>query len=235
MIIEALYPELCCLYGDMANIRYLAKCLPDAQIINTDFTDKPYFVDNDVDMVYIGSMSELTAEKVIQKLSPYKDRIKQLIANDVTILVTGNAMSVLGEKIITDGKESPALGLYPFYTKRTMNSRHNSMFYGEFEDIEIVGYKSQFDFYYGIENYDFIKVGAVVGNNPDDKFEGLRDHRLFATSLIGPFLVLNPLFTKKMLSYMGSSAPLAFESEVMEAYEYRLRELKQDGAQLIMH
>ena len=33
MKIEVLYYEVCCLYGDMSNIRYLKKCLPDAEYI----------------------------------------------------------------------------------------------------------------------------------------------------------------------------------------------------------
>ena len=33
MKIEVLFPEVCNLFGDISNIKYLKKCIPDAQII----------------------------------------------------------------------------------------------------------------------------------------------------------------------------------------------------------
>ena len=36
MKIEMLYPEVCNLFGDISNIKYLKKCLPDAEIIKTE-------------------------------------------------------------------------------------------------------------------------------------------------------------------------------------------------------
>lgn len=235
MIIEALYPEICCLYGDMANIRYLSQCLPDAEIKMTPFTETPYFADNDVDMLYLGSMSELTVSKVLQKLMPLKNRLAEIIKSGTVVLFTGNAMSILGEKIICDDGEIPALGLYPHYTKRFMNDRHNSMFYGTYNGYETVGCKSQFDFYYNVKGLPFMKVGGGVGNNPDDEFEGFKDNHLFATSLLGPLLILNPRFTRELLALLGTDAAPAFEKEATEAFEFRLKELKTEGAQLIMH
>ena len=58
MRVEVLFPEFCNLFGDTGNIRFLKASAPDMEIINTDNCSVPYFVDNDVDMIYIGSMSE---------------------------------------------------------------------------------------------------------------------------------------------------------------------------------
>ena len=41
MKIEILYPELCNLNGDMGNIRYLKKCVPEIEILET--TIRRYF------------------------------------------------------------------------------------------------------------------------------------------------------------------------------------------------
>ena len=79
MIVEILFNEVCNLYGDGQNVTYLQATLPDAQFIFTALTDQPYFSDNRPDMIYIGSMSEATQRRVIEKLLPLKDRIHELV------------------------------------------------------------------------------------------------------------------------------------------------------------
>ena len=44
MKIEVLFPELCNLNGDISNIKYLQKCMPEAEIIETAIEEKPAFV-----------------------------------------------------------------------------------------------------------------------------------------------------------------------------------------------
>ena len=140
MKIEMLYPEVCNLFGDISNIKYLKKCLPDAEIIKTEINSEPAFVTQDVDMIYMGPMPENIQEVAIRKLRPYKERIEELIKKNVVFLVTGNA---------------------------------------------------------------------------------------FGTYLIGPILILNPLFTKKLIQMLGVKEPtIAFEKETMAAYEQRLEEFK---------
>ena len=98
MKIEILFPEFCNLYGDLQNMTYLQKCLPEAQFINTDITEVPRFVNEQVNLVYMGPMTERMQEKVIQKLLPYKTRIIEMIENNVVFLFTGNAMEILHRK-----------------------------------------------------------------------------------------------------------------------------------------
>ena len=54
MIIEILFSEVCGLYGDFQNPKYLEATLPDAQFIYTELTQTPYFVNHDVDMLRMG-------------------------------------------------------------------------------------------------------------------------------------------------------------------------------------
>ena len=109
-----------------------------------------------------------------------------------------------------------------------MMKRHNSNFIGKYEEIEIVGFKSQFTQSYGNneENY-FAKVEKGIGINPDSMLEGLQKNNFLATYIIGPILILNPEFTKKVLEKMGiQEAKIAFEEDIKNAYNQRLRELK---------
>lgn len=227
--IEILFPEFCNLYGDISNMKYLKKCLPDADFIETAFDEEPCFANEKVNFIYLGPMTENMQEKVITKLKPYKDRIEELIEENVIFLITGNAIEIFGKYIENeDGSKIEALGIFDIYVKRDMLHRYNSIFIGKWENIDIVGFKSQFTFAYGNneENY-FAKVEKGVGLNKKSKFEGIMKNNFIATYLIGPILILNPLFTEKILEKMKlNNTKIAFEEDIKAAYNQRLQEFK---------
>lgn len=228
MKIEILFPEFCNLFGDIGNIKYLKECLPDEEFIETSFQSEPRFISEDVDFIYMGAMTERIQEKVIEKFMPHKQRINDLIENGTVFLFTGNAMEVLGEYIEDDGRKIKCLGLFNFYAKRNMMARYSGLVFGKFNDIDIVGFKAQFTMAYGEnDNSYFIKTIRGIGFNKDSNFEGIVRNNFFGTYLIGPILILNPLFTKYLLEKMGVELPkIAFEDEVMEAYYKRLEDFK---------
>lgn len=227
--VEILFPEFCNLYGDISNIKYLKKCIPEANFIETSFCDEPAFVSKEVNLIYMGPMTEKMQEKVIKKLKPYKEKIEELIEKNVVFLITGNALEIFGKYIENeDGSKIEGLNIFDIYAKRNMLKRHNSIFVGKYEDIEVVGFKSQFTFAYGDneQNY-FAKVEKGIGLNPESTLEGIQKNNFIATYLIGPILILNPKFTKKILEKMGvENINIAFEEDVQKAYEQRLKELK---------
>ena len=106
--------------------------------------------------------------------------------------------------------------------------RHNSLFIGKYEDIQIVGFKSQFTFAYGnIEKEYFMQVEKGIGINPNSNLEGIKKNNFFGTYITGPILILNPLFTKKLLKIMGVDNPyVALEEDCMAAYKARLEEFR---------
>ena len=227
--IEILFPEFCNLYGDISNMKYLKRCLTEANFVETNFNEEPMFIKNDVDMIYIGPMTENMQEKVIKKLMPYKERIEELIKKNVVFLVTGNALEIFGKYIENeDGIKIEALGIFNIYAKRNMMNRHNSIFVGKYENIEIVGFKSQFTFCYGNnENMYFAEVEKGIGLNDKSKLEGIKKNNFIGTYVIGPILILNPEFTKSIIEKMGIESPNLFiEEDVKKAYEQRLKELK---------
>lgn len=227
--VEILFPEFCNLYGDISNMKYLKKCIPEANFIETCFNDEPAFVSKEVNLIYMGPMTEKMQEKVIKKLKLYKEKIEELIEKNVVFLITGNAIEIFGKYIENeDGSKIEGLDIFNIYAKRNMLKRHNSIFVGKYEDIDIVGFKSQFTFSYGEneENY-FAKVEKGIGLNPESNLEGIQKNNFIATYVIGPILILNPEFTKKILVKMGIEKPkIALEEDVKKAYEQRLKELK---------
>lgn len=229
MVIEVLFNESCNLHGDGENVTYLQKTLPDSTFIFTNITQKPYFVDNRPDMIYIGSMSEAIQRRVITTLMPYKERIKELIDDNVVILATGNAGEIFTKKIdyMTEHIEIDGLNIVDEVTKTDFFNRYNGKVIGTFEDIKVVGFRSQFSFIYGnnTNNY-FIKCDRGIGIHKNSHYEGIRYKNLIITQIIGPLLPLNPLFTEKLLELAGEKHTVAFKEEAMKAYEQHLKEFE---------
>ena len=76
MKIEILYPELCCLYGDKGNTKFLQQCLPEAEFVYTQLNEKPHFLTEDIDLCCMYSMSEQSQEWILSRLMPYQDELK---------------------------------------------------------------------------------------------------------------------------------------------------------------
>lgn len=233
--VEFLYPELCNIYAESYNIEYLSRCSNELEIINTRHNEVPAFVNGDVDMIYIGCLTERKQEQVIGLLMPYRERISELIDKGVIFLATGNAVEIFGKSITDGDREIPALGIFDFTATRYMDiERHNSQYVGMFrdadgEEILMLGHRSQFSFAYGdFEPTKFIDIEIGIGMNPDTKAEGIHVNNFFGTYSLGPYFIMNPLFCKYILRKLGVNDSIIFEKEAIEAYEYRRDELRRN-------
>ena len=227
MVVEILFSEVCNLFGDGQNVTYLQATLPEAEFILTPITDTPYFAENTPDMIYIGAMSENTQRRVIEKLMPLKGRLEELVDAGIPILATGNAGEIFCKEIhyVTENIVTEGLGLVDMTVKTNLFDRYNGKVLGQLEDMEIVGFRSQFSFLYGdnSENY-FVKCIRGDGINRESKLEGVRRNNLICTQIIGPILPLNPLFTEYFIGLTGQKAEAAFREDAIAAYEKRLAE-----------
>ncbi|MCH4154438.1 MAG: hypothetical protein LKG26_02435 [Saccharofermentans sp.] len=239
MKIEVLFPEICNLYADLQNIEYLRRSAKGSiEVIDTGLRDRPAFADSDdIALIYMGSTTESGQLRVIEALRPYKQRLAGLIRSGQAFLMTGNAMEVFGEYIQDEDKSRiECLGLFPTFAVRDMMNRYNSLWIGQFKDIDVVGFKSQFTQTYFDDNgnTEFGRPAALFtaergdGINPGTREEGYRCGNFLATYLLGPLFITNPKLTRKALEWIGlpSCEPL-FEKESMESYEKRVREFRQ--------
>ena len=251
MKIEILYPEICNLYGDLANIRYLKECLPDAEVIRTSLQSRPRFTEEAVDLVYMGTTTENGQQLALEQLRFLREPIFERIEAGGNFLVTGNAMELFGERIEEDGVEVlRGLGLFPGVARRSSINRFNSLFLGTFdpsagssdapsakagggeETIRVVGFKSQFGHMYGTDGDHGLDDLALFvpergpGMNRYAAGEGIRIKNFMATYVIGPLLILNPPFTKWFIeNRLGVSIPhLAYEDAAMDSYNTRVAE-----------
>ena len=240
MRVEVLFPEICNLFGDLANIRYLKKCCPDMEVIETGLKSRPVFLDEPVDLVYMGSTTERGLGLVIDALRPIRDELIARIDEGQLMLVTGNTMDVLGKTIRSDwGVDLTGLGLFDAHAEYRMLKRHNSMFLGTFGDMEIVGFKSLFGLTSVGEEanalFTTVRGFGRGGSVGEVKEEGFQRGGLMATYLIGPLLPMNPPFTKYLLRRMGADDTLAFEDVAMEAYRRRVAEFHSSAFDPIYH
>ena len=119
MKIEILFPEISNIYGDLGNIMFLKKALPYAEFIETSLNTEPVFVKEEVDLVYLGSMTEKSQEKVIKQLLPYKEKIKEHIEEEKAMLFTGNSFEIFGQYIESDdGNKIEALRDFRYIFKK---------------------------------------------------------------------------------------------------------------------
>lgn len=227
MIIEILFSEACNLHGDGQNITYLQACLPDAEFVFTSLTQEPYFVDHQPDMIYLGSMSESIQRRVIDKLMPYRSRLESLIDNGMLFLATGNAGDIFCKKIeyLTEECAVDGLNFFDNVAKVDLFKRYNGKILGNFEGIEVVGFKSQFSMIEGDNaSHYFFVAERGIGIHPNTNLEGLRKNNLICTQILGPILPLNPLLTQYFMNLIGANTQPAFFEAANSAYQQRLLE-----------
>lgn len=230
IIIEVLYPEYNNLYGDRGNCEYLKKKLSlagyDVEIVETSLYNEPAFVNGQVDFLLISPCQEKHQLFEIEQLKKYSDAVKSRIENGGIILATGNAFELFGQYIENDkGEKTECLGFYPYYAKQFSKLRYNDSSVGEFDGMELVGFKNLLSHSYGENPKPFLNMKKGAGMNPDSKIEGVHDNNLFATYHTGPILPLNPQFADYLIKIADENyVPVSLEFE-KQAYDSRLNEL----------
>ena len=219
--IEFLFPELV-IYGDTYNIEFMKKCNEDINVVYTSIVDKPYFLNHQVDMVYLGSMSENSQEVAIEKLREYVDKIKELIGKKVVFLVTGNASEIFGKSIIRNDKVINALNVFDYETKYDYSARYHDLYMGSFDDLKVIGFKAQFSYLYQNKEEPFFQTITGIGNNTKEINEGVHFNNYYSTMILGPLFIYNPLLCKYFLRLLGLDDSLAYEKDVIEAYNKKM-------------
>ncbi len=227
MKIEILYREIASLFGENGNIELMEQLFTDAEFFYTDLTQVPRFINENIDLVFIGPMTENNQEAIINELMPYKSAIAKKIEDGQHVLATGNALEIFGKKIIDEDREIPALGVFDYYAKRDMKNRLNCIYHGLYKDIDVIGFKTQFTQCYPGENINYLlETKRGFGMNKSDTGEGIAHKNFIGTYLIGPLLVSNPTFTLEWLKRFEKKYKVPHYDTLLEAYEIRLEEFK---------
>lgn len=229
-VIEVLYPEYNNLYGDRGNAEYLEKKLKmagyEVELVETNLFDEPRFVNGEVDILLIGPCQEKHQLIEIETLKKYRNAIENRIENGGVILATGNAFEIFGDYIEdAKGEKHDCLKFFPYYAKQFSRLRYNDCSVGEFEGMQITGFKNLLSHSYGENPAPFLKMKKGAGMNKETNIEGVHKNNLFATYHTGPILPLNPKFTEYLIKLVDKDyvdVPLTYEAK---AYESRIKEL----------
>ena len=230
MKIEILYPQLCCLYGDKGNTKFLQQCLPEAEFIYTQLNQKPAFLSEDIDLCCMYSASEQNQELILSRMLEWKDEIAEACKSSKTLfLLLGNAMELFGSYIQReDESRIEGLGVFDTYTLRHAPKRFNTLIMSEFEGMELLAYTSRFSDTFGItDELAMSKVKIGTGSDGKGDLEGIRSGRVIGTYMLGPLLIANPDFSKWLFNELGiSECELPFEKDLYQAYDVRRKEFQ---------
>ena len=229
MKILHLYHDLMNLYGDYANISALCRILDTNEIEYTLDKQSLGFELNlsDYDFIFVGSGNEQNQKLALEHLKDYKEDLKEYINNGKFALFTGNSFEMLGKSINGFLGEYEGLGIFDFITVEQNKTRNTADAIFKFEGLEeLVGFINKCSETEGITTPLFT-VERGLGNNGDEKTEGIIFKNFFGTHLTGPILVKNPHFLKHIASKLVGK-DLSDEAFFYEkkGYEITLKNLK---------
>lgn len=218
MNILHLYPDLMNLYGDGGNLRALERRLAgqgeEAVIDRAAPGDEPDF--DRYDFIYLGPGTERSQKAALEHLRPHADALKAALERGAHGLFTGNAASMLGQKVIDgDGKSHPGLGLLDFVSREKKNERYTGDAIVRHPDLRdpLVGFLNKCESWEGSVTPLF-QVVMGKGDFPGGTGEGFIARNFLGTHLIGPVLVKNPHFHTWLLKRLLGREPAA------QAYPY---------------
>lgn len=226
--IEVLFGEYANLYGDRGNIQYIERVAKNAEIIHTGLRDVPKFLNEDINLVYLGPTTELAQEQIAKILKPYKEKIEEKINTGMNFLVVGNSIELFGDYIEkTNGQKIEGLGIFDVYAKRIERFRHNDLIMGTTMDNKhkIVGFKNQMSHLYGLDNNYFLKLNLGSGRDGKQDYEGIKFKNFLGTYIIGPILPLNPKFASEFFTKIGLiEKNNKYKKAAIKAYNHRVEE-----------
>ena len=225
MKILHLYPNLMNLYGDYGNISILVKHLKDqgvhVQLDTKEIEDLINF--EKYDLIYMGSGTEKNQLIALNDLMKYQYQINKYINNDKIMLLTGNAMELLGKSI----NDTPALEILDFTVEVTDKRYTGDVILHNDEIGDVVGFINKSSIINGGEEYRLFDYVFKDNNLIDNSYEGYRYHNVFGSHVIGPMLVKNPNYLEYLIRLIvkDNFKKIAYPYEDA-AYTKTLSELK---------
>lgn len=174
-------------------------------------------------MVYIGSGTEINQIVALKDLMNYKEQIIEYVNSGKVMLLTGNAMEMMGTSI----NEYEGLGLLDF-TVEVNDKRYTGDVIVHNDEIgDVAGFINKSSLIFGGQENKLFDYEFMDNNLEDNRYEGYRLNNLFGTHIIGPVLVKNPDFMNYIVRLLipEKYQQIDYEYE-KEAYEITLNELR---------
>ena len=216
MTIAYLYYDFLNLYGDSGNIKMISNVLNQNkikhEILYLSLDDKLDF--SKYDLVYIGSGTEENQKIALGHLIKYKSDIEKYILDNKFFLVTGNSVDMFGKKI-KGIKEYNGLNLFDFIVTQDKRKMEEVYINADIIDGKILGFINNNSY---IDNLDY----------PLFENEGIKYNNFYATYILGPILVRNPLFLKHFMNSL-TNKKLKYDLKIeMKAYSEFIKNFKEE-------
>ncbi len=226
-----LFADLMSLYGEYGNLSILNKRLTDNG--HTVTIDRLNYLPDDLEgynLVYVGSGTEEDIIEALKRLNGATERVIKSIEK-TQWLVTGTAMSILGQEVTYRDEQYKGLGIVDFITEMDYNRRYQTDAMTIDDNLfcaPVIGYINTSSTYIGIkENAFTLVLGTAMGNDKQSASDGIVDGNLFATQLIGPLLVKNPHVLEWFYNRLtGESLKIDESDHQTLAYNSALSQLK---------
>lgn len=191
-----LYPDLLNLYGDKGNIECLKHRLEwrniEAEII-TCTSDNNIIDFSDIDIFFIGGGSDREQKIVCEKLLKHKDKLKDYVENNGTVLAVCGAYQLLGKYYKMKDETINGLEILDIYTEQGKDRLiSNIVIKSDLISMPIVGFENHSGRTYIGNHTPLGKVVCGTGNNEEKQYEGVVYKNVVATYLHGPLLPKNP-------------------------------------------
>ena len=197
--IAHLYYDLMNLYGENGNVRYLKKKLEqqglDVEVHFLTIDEKIDFTK--YDFYYIGMGSDDNKLIVLEDIMKYKKDIKEAILDGKYFLVTGNALELFGEGIISLSNElTVTLETFKYQVKEEEFRIVGEQYYStSLTKNKVIGFQNRSSVMINVKEDKLFDVIKGTGYKPDEVIEGIHSNNFFGTYLLGPILVRNPHLT----------------------------------------
>jgi len=227
-----LFPKRMSLYGEYGNVSIVKKVLTDA---GYSVTVEEYENGNlnleGIDFVYIGSGTEdalMIANSILTKSA---DAVKSSIGSGKVWLATGNAPALFGGSINRNGKDTAAVGAFPYACTIDDKGRFLGDVLTEDSNIfsaSLIGFVNTSCTYEGMDKpLVSFKLNTNLGNDKKSPADGYISENFFAVEMIGPFLVKNPPALQELCRRItgDKNFTLPENSNAWKAYKSALNEL----------
>ncbi len=226
-----LYPDLMNLYGEYGNVKLIERHLKDQGYeVKVDTKTKKDAIDFDsYDFIYLGSGTERNQEIILKDLARYKDDIKKYIAAKKVFLATGNAYEIFGEEIKYLDKTVEGLGIYKYKVTQTENrDACDVIMLSKILKNPVVGFVNKMSNIEG-NTHKLFEVDFGIGEDIDNKVDGVKQNNFFGTHVIGPILARNPEFLEMLVKHVCSNVDVDFK---LKKVNYQNEE---KGYKLVLH
>ncbi len=231
MNIEILYPEFLA-YGEAETAIYLERLFPEAVVFRTSYLDPPAFIEQKIDLLFVGPMAEHHLQQCVESLRPHRTRLREMIDQGCTLLILNNAIDIFGASLeVKNGPSADTLDLFPYHTIRDYEKRRSELTLFASGNIPFVGTILGFSEYTGNAGRSLFRaVQPAQSFNPSSPAGGFREKNAFLLEPAGCIFLMNPPLARALRHHFFPDDHIYMEREMSYTYQKNLELMKKNPA-----